>query len=61
MSQPALLPADAAPARPVVRCTDCHRPLWSAEARTLRKGATCRGEHYADRRGGIEQDALPGL
>jgi hypothetical protein len=61
LTQPALLPAEPQPDRPVVRCKDCHRPLHDAEARALRRGPRCRGEHYAARLGGIEQEPLPGL
>jgi hypothetical protein len=61
VTQPALLPADPQPVREVVRCEDCRQPLTSAAARALRRGSTCLGEHYAARRGRIEQEALPGL
>lgn len=61
MTQPALLPVEGDTDRPPVRCVDCHRPLYTAEARAHGRGEHCRLEEFAARRGGIEQDALPGL
>ncbi len=61
VTQPALLPADPTPARPVVRCADCHRPLWTAEARAHGRGEHCREEYFAARRFEVAQEPLPGL
>lgn len=60
----AALPGTDTPAegRPVLRCKDCHRPVWSRLARIYGRGSQCQHQlALTPPRGHVDQDQIPGL
>lgn len=54
-----------APAAPVVKCRDCHRPLTDHTSRTYGRGPGCRHKHGLHQRRRtddhqVDQDQIPG-